>query len=203
LTSDKIIHEPTKIRRFANIITQENKRMLNQVEKVLQMALIEREAFKLDVESVDIHEILTEATQYIAMQVEKKGGQTILDLKAEDSLIKGDRTHLSNIFHNLLDNANKYTPDQPIIRVETTSKKDGIQIKIIDNGIGMNAEAKRQIFDKFYRVPTGNVHNVKGFGLGLSYVKVIVDRHGGDISVDSSVGKGSTFTIFLPKTQKI
>ena len=116
-------------------------------------------------------------------------------------MIEGDATHLSNIFHNLLDNANKYSPESPEITVRTLNVPNGVKIQIEDKGVGMTQEAKKQIFDKFYRVHTGNVHDVKGFGLGLSYVKVVVTAHNGSIDVDSKLGEGSTFTIFLPFKQ--
>ena len=198
LTSDKIIAQPDKVRRFARIITQENRRMLNQVEKVLQMALIDQREFGLQMEQVHLHEIISEAAAYIRMQVEKRGGQVDLDLSARQDTIQADRTHISNIFHNLLDNANKYSPEKPHIRVKTVNVSDGIEIRIQDSGIGLTPEARKQIFDKFYRVHTGNIHDVKGFGLGLSYVKAIVTAHEGNIDVESEPRQGSTFIVFLP-----
>jgi len=198
LTSEKIIAHPDKIRRFASIITQENRRMLSQVEKVLQMALIDQRDFGLQMEEVALHELIAEAVDYIRMQVEKRGGQVEMDLRAKQSIVRADRTHISNIFHNLLDNANKYSPNTPKIRVETVNVSDGVEIRVIDHGLGMTREARKQIFEKFFRVHTGNIHDVKGFGLGLSYVKAIVTAHEGNIDVESEPGRGSTFTVFLP-----
>src|SRR6056297_120419 len=198
LTSEKIIAHPDKIRRFASIITQENRRMLSQVEKVLQMALIDQRDFGLQMEEVALHELIAEAVDYIRMQVEKRGGQVEMDLRAKQSIVRADRTHISNIFHNLLDNANKYSPNTPKIRVETANVSDGVEIRVIDHGLGMTREARKQIFEKFFRVHTGNIHDVKGFGLGLSYVKAIVTAHEGNIDVESEPGRGSTFTVFLP-----
>jgi len=198
LTSEKIIAHPDKIRRFASIITQENRRMLSQVEKVLQMALIDQRDFGLQMEEVALHELIAEAVDYIRMQVEKRGGQVEMDLRAKQSIVRVDRTHISNIFHNLLDNANKYSPNTPKIRVETVNVSDGVEIRVIDHGLGMTREARKQIFEKFFRVHTGNIHDVKGFGLGLSYVKAIVTAHEGNIDVESEPGRGSTFTVFLP-----
>jgi two-component system phosphate regulon sensor histidine kinase PhoR len=172
--------------------------MLNQVEKVLQMALIDQRDFGLQMEEVPLHELISEAVDYIRMQVEKRGGQVDLDLEARQDRIQADRTHISNIFHNLLDNANKYSPENPHIRVKTKNVSDGVEIRIQDNGIGLSHEARKQIFDKFYRVHTGNIHDVKGFGLGLSYVKAIVTAHEGNIDVESELGQGSTFIVFLP-----
>jgi two-component system phosphate regulon sensor histidine kinase PhoR len=132
------------------------------------------------------------------MQVEKRGGQVETALNARQDVILADRTHISNIFHNLLDNANKYSSESPQIRVETQNVSDGVEIRVQDQGIGLSPEARKQIFDKFYRVHTGNIHDVKGFGLGLSYVKAIVTAHEGNIDVESEPGRGSTFIIFLP-----
>ncbi len=198
LTSDKIIKEPGKVRRFARIITQENRRMLNQVEKVLQMALIDQRDFGLQVEEVALHELISEAVDYIRLQVEKRGGTVQIKLDARQDVIRADRTHISNIIHNLLDNANKYSSEIPKIQVETKNVSDGVEIRVIDHGIGMTREARKKIFDKFFRVYTGNIHDVKGFGLGLSYVKAIVTAHEGSIDVESEPGKGSTFIVFLP-----
>jgi len=198
LTSEKIIAHPDKVRRFARIITQENRRMLNQVEKVLQMALIDRKDFGLQMEEVGLHALIAEAVDYIRMQVEKRGGKVEMQLGAKQDVIQADRTHVSNIFHNLLDNANKYSPEAPNIKVETKNVSGGVEIHVVDQGMGLSAEAKKQIFDKFFRVHTGNIHDVKGFGLGLSYVKAIVTAHEGHIEVKSELGKGSTFIVFLP-----
>jgi two-component system phosphate regulon sensor histidine kinase PhoR len=201
LISDKVIKEPAKVKRFAKIITQENKRMLNQVEKVLQMALIDRQDFNMHIEEIHLHELIENAIDFIGLQVDKRGGKLSKKLEASRDKIEGDATHLSNIFHNLLDNANKYSSEEPDIIVTTKNVPNGVEIEIIDHGIGMTKEAKKQIFEKFYRVHTGNVHDVKGFGLGLSYVKVVVTAHNGSIDVESSLGEGSTFTIFLPFKQ--
>jgi two-component system phosphate regulon sensor histidine kinase PhoR len=176
--------------------------MLNQVEKVLQMALIDRRDFNLQLEEVHIHELITNAAHFIGLQVDQKGGTIEMHLDAPQDLVVGDATHLGNIFHNLLDNANKYSPDTPLIQIYSENSGNGIEIKIRDHGIGMSPESRKQIFEKFYRVHTGNVHDVKGFGLGLSYVKAIVTAHGGNISVESTLGKGSTFKVFLPFHQK-
>jgi len=198
LTSEKIIHEPDKIKRFAKIITQENTRMLNQVEKVLQMALIDRRDFNLQLEEIHLHDLITNAANFIGLQVEKKGGKIEMHLDAERDGVVGDATHLGNIFHNLLDNANKYSPQQPQVEIYTRNLANGIEVQVKDHGIGMSPDAKKQVFEKFYRVHTGNVHDVKGFGLGLSYVKAIVTAHGGSVDVESSLGKGSTFIVFIP-----
>jgi len=198
ILSPMIIQSPDKIRRFMDIIKQENRRMLSQVEKVLQMALLDKHDFQLNLKSLDIHEIIREAVRNISLQVNQKNGQIHEELGASNAILKADQTHMTNIIYNLLDNANKYSMESPSIRIITENAKKGIQIKVIDTGIGMTKDAQKMIFEKFYRVPTGNLHDVKGFGLGLSYVKAMVHAHNGTIEVSSEPGKGSTFTLYFP-----
>lgn len=186
--------------RYLKIISDENKRLGLQVEKVLQMAVIERRDFDLKLEKVNLHEIIEEAMENIAIQVNKKGGTISKDLRAVKQSINADQMHLSNIVYNLLDNANKYSLEKPEISVYTKDSSKGIIINIIDKGIGMSKDAVLKVFEKFYRVPTGNIHDVKGFGLGLAYVKNMVEAHGGTIDVKSELNKGSDFKIFLPFT---
>jgi two-component system phosphate regulon sensor histidine kinase PhoR len=188
--------------RYLKIIDTENQRLSRQVEKVLQIASLEKEDFELKIENVDVHKTIEKVLQNIAIQVEKKGGSISSDLQAHGTLIPADEHHLTNIIYNLLDNANKYTTRPPHISITTTDEPGrGIWIRVIDNGIGMTTEVIKRIFDKFYRKPTGNLHDVKGFGLGLSYVKTLVEAHGGNIGVKSAAGKGSMFEIFLPGTK--
>ena len=172
--------------------------MLSQVEKVLQMALLDKKDFSLNLTTVDIHSIIETAAMHGNLQLQSKNGSVETDFQAIESKIEGDETHISNIIHNLLDNAIKYTPDHPQIVISTSNRNNGIEITVADNGIGMTKDAKKLIFDKFYRVHTGNLHDVKGFGLGLSYVKAIVTAHKGRIDVESELGKGSKFIIFIP-----
>lgn len=193
---------PEKAMRFVNIIEEENKRMNGQVGKVLQMARIDKREFKLNLVEVYADDVILNAAEKIALQVEQKGGNVVLDLQATNSLIQADETHFTNIIHNLLDNANKYSPEKPIITIRTLNAGNGFQFEIQDNGLGISKEARKYIFDKFYRVPTGDLHDVKGFGLGLSYVQAIVTAHGGTIDVKSELGKGSTFIVSLPFTQE-
>jgi two-component system phosphate regulon sensor histidine kinase PhoR len=176
--------------------------MLNQVEKVLQMARIDKRDTNLNLTEVNMHEVITKAVDNIRLQVEKRGGTISTILKSDSPIIIGDVTHLSNIIHNLLDNANKYSKESPEISVSTEGISEGILIRIKDKGIGMTNESLKHIFDKFYRVHTGNIHDVKGFGLGLSYVKAITDAHRGKIKVKSEIGKGSEFTLMLNKNLK-
>jgi two-component system, OmpR family, phosphate regulon sensor histidine kinase PhoR len=196
LGSPMVMGNEIKTRKFLGIIKEENKRMLNQVEKVLQMAQIDTMQIKPD--EVDMNELLSKAVNHAELKIAERDGTIELKLNASKYNISADQNHISNIVANLLDNAEKYTENTPHIVVETFDDKNGIRIAISDNGIGISKEAIKHIYEKFYRVHTGNLHNVKGFGLGLSYVKAIVDAHGGKITVQSEVGKGTTFTIFLP-----
>lgn len=201
ILSPTILENKDKVTRFINIIKQENKRMLSQVEKVLQMAQIEKENVELKFNPVNIHEIIEDAVINAELKVQAKGGKIITNLTAQKPVIIGDITHLASIINNLLDNAEKYTPTEPIIQIGTKDVKGGIEFSVEDNGIGINKDALKLIFEKFYRVHTGNLHDVKGFGLGLSYVKAMVDAHHGKVTVKSEMGKGSIFTIFLPERQ--
>ena len=201
IQSPMISGNKDKVNRFANIIKQENKRMLEQVEKVLQMAKFDRENLNLQLAKVDIHTLIQQAVDNISLQVTQKEGTIESVFQAEKSIIEADENHISNIIHNLLDNANKYTPQKPNIKVYTKDKAESIEVIIEDNGIGLSREAQKHIFEKFYRVHTGNLHDVKGFGLGLSYVKALVTAHSGSISVKSELGKGSRFILNFPYLQ--
>jgi len=186
------------ISRYVEAIRDENKRLGRQVEKVLQMATLDKKEYRLKFEELDIHQIIDKALSHINLQVEKRGGSIHKNLIASNCIIISDDVHLTNIIYNLLDNANKYSPEQPEIRIDTEDHHQGILIRISDKGIGMTKEAIDKIFDKFYRVPTGNIHDIKGFGLGLTYVKTILLALGGHIKVKSIPGKGSSFEIILP-----
>jgi two-component system phosphate regulon sensor histidine kinase PhoR len=187
--------------RYLGIIKDENKRLVSQVEKVLQAAALDKKDFQLKIEPINLTELLESNVEHICLQVEKRGGKINFVNKLRTGEIEGDAFHLTHIFNNLLDNANKYSKENPVIRVEAWEQADNVLVSIQDQGIGLSKEAIKKIFDKFYRVPTGNVHDVKGFGLGLSYVKTMVEAHKGEIHVQSDPGKGSTFTINLPKKQ--
>ncbi len=189
---------PTQGERYLSMIREENERLALQVEKVLQIARLDRGDFTLKVTMVNMHQLIQKAVRNIVIQIEKREGSITLDLQAENPYIEADELHVSNIVNNLLDNANKYSPDAPQITLQTFSNDKGIRLLVTDKGQGISREMTQKIFDKFYRVPTGNVHDVKGFGLGLSYVKTIVDAHHGSVAVKSELGKGSTFIIFLP-----
>ncbi len=201
ILSPIILENKEKVIRFINIIKQENKRMLSQVEKVLQMAQIEKENVELKFNPMNLHEVIQDAVINAELKVQTKGGHIAINLLAQKPVIQADVTHISSIINNLLDNAEKYTPENPQITVSTADVKGGIEFSVSDNGIGMSKDALKYIFEKFYRVHTGNLHDVKGFGLGLSYVKAMVDAHKGKVAVKSELGKGSIFTVFLPEKQ--
>jgi two-component system phosphate regulon sensor histidine kinase PhoR len=186
------------ISKYIEAIRDENKRLGRQVEKVLQMATLDKKEYKLKFEELDVHQIIEKALSHINLQVERRGGTIHKNLIASNNRITSDDVHLTNIIYNLLDNANKYSPDKPEIRIDTEDHHQGLLIRITDKGIGMTKEEIDKIFDRFYRVPTGNIHDVKGFGLGLTYVKTILLALGGQIKVKSIPGKGSTFEIILP-----
>lgn len=184
--------------RYLKIIAEENDRLAKQVEKVLQIARLEKQDLKLNLDEVSVHEVIDKALENIQLQVSARGGVLEKKLDALNDTVLADRLHLSNIIYNLLDNANKYSPGSPEISIHTQSAGNGVIINIIDKGIGISRDAVSKIFDKFYRVPTGNLHDVKGFGLGLAYVKSIVEAHGGHVRVQSEPRKGSNFEVFIP-----
>jgi two-component system, OmpR family, phosphate regulon sensor histidine kinase PhoR len=187
---------------YLKVISLENDRLAGIAEKILQNALIEKEDFKLKLEKTNLHEIAGHIIQNLSIHVEVKDGKITKNFKAEPAVIYADKWHLSNVLSNLIDNATKYSPRKPEIKVVTGNYAEGVFISVIDNGMGISKENQKKIFDRLYRVPTGNVHDVKGFGLGLSYVKNIVERHGGSITVNSELKKGSTFTVYLPFSGK-
>lgn len=196
---DKALAQSDDMRtRYVKMIQDENHRLGSQVERVLQIAAIEKRDFDLNKEELDLHQIIESLIENMKIQVENKGGRVTSVLNAAISEIKGDDTHITNCIMNLLDNANKYSPESPNIIIRTESVHGSISISVQDHGMGMSKETQKHVFEKFYRLPTGNRHDVKGFGLGLSYVKSMVEAHDGTVSVDSTLGKGSKFTITLP-----
>ncbi len=199
LKNEKIAANPEKVQNYSTIIEEENKRLSGHIENVLQVARLDRGEFKLKLENVNINELLGEIADTLELRIENEKGELIKHLDAQKVMIKGDLFHLTNAFYNVFDNAIKYKKDDHLkITVSTRNNSKGIIISIQDEGIGIPKETQKKVFEKFYRVPTGNIHNVKGFGLGLSYVKVIVNAHEGDIKLESEPGKGSRFDIFLP-----
>lgn len=183
---------------YIKVISEENGRLASMSEKILQSARFQKGEIILKIESLNIHDALNDAISKINLQIEKKGGVIHKELNAGQPVIQADRVHITNIVFNLLDNANKYTPWAPLIHISTKNIGQGILFTIKDNGIGISKSNQKKVFDKLYRVPTGNLHNVKGFGLGLSYVKNIVEKHNGKITIESEIKKGSSFSIYLP-----
>jgi two-component system phosphate regulon sensor histidine kinase PhoR len=189
--------------QYARIIKSENERLKNQVERVLQVAKLSPDKLKLQHETIHMHQLIKEAVQSITIQLEERSGSIETALSAIDTEVYGDVVHLTNLIHNLLDNAIKYGGDHPTVQVATHNEKNMFVLTVTDRGIGIANKHQGMIFDKFYRVPTGDVHNVKGFGLGLFYVKTVVDAHRGSVAVKSEPGKGSSFTVYLPiKSQR-
>jgi len=183
---------------YLSMIQEENKRLAGMAEKILQTAVIDKGQLKMNKEIIDLHEIITDVIKNLRIQVEIKDGEIKRRLKATKSQIEGDKVHVTNLVYNLLDNANKYSPKRPLIYIITENAGNGIVMTIEDNGIGISKAEQKKIFDKLYRVPTGNIHEVRGFGLGLNYVKAIVEEHHGKISLESESNKGSKFRVFLP-----
>ncbi len=190
--------DPDKLKRYAEIIYKENKRLEGQVERVLNVAKLDKHEITLKKDLCDIHELLVDAKESFDLNQTELGGNINMELNAEKCRIHVDQVHITNVIYNLIDNAVKYCEVTPEISIHTKNDNNWFYISVTDNGIGIKREDYKFIFDKFYRVPTGNVHNIKGFGLGLFYVKLIVEQHGGKVSLKSSVGKGSSFTIQLP-----
>lgn len=198
LGDDSISQTPEKKQRYLKMIRDENKRLSVLVESILQTSILDKGEFKLKLSEVDVHEIINTAINNTHLLISQRKGTVNTFLKAQKFKLQADRVHLTNIIFNLIDNAIKYSLDVPEITVSTYNTAEGIMIQVKDNGMGISKENQRKIFDKFYRVPTGNVHNVKGFGLGLSYVLAVILKHNGTISVNSELGKGSTFNVHLP-----
>jgi two-component system phosphate regulon sensor histidine kinase PhoR len=201
LQDPDLLSQDTFRNRYLSIIKEENKRLGSHVEKVLQAASLDKKDFKLKIETLNVCDILENAKNNFELQVQKKEGKIILEIDLTDPYLEADAFHLSHIINNLLDNAVKYSKDSLRININAWELKDKTIISVKDNGIGMSKESVKKIFDKFYRVPTGNIHDVKGFGLGLAYVSTMVEAHHGEISVQSESGKGSTFTLKIPKKQ--
>lgn len=196
---NKNIQKDDRLLRYANIINDQNNRLNNQVEKVLQIARLEGDTFELKKEKIDVNELLGEIIKSEELRIAQLGGKITMNLQSENSIVEADKLHLTNIIHNLLDNAIKYCKTAPDITIETKDVGNKIELRIADKGIGIKKEYVPQIFQKFYRVPTGDVHNIKGFGLGLFYVKNICKTHGWKIEAKSEEGKGTEFKIFAQK----
>ena len=195
LRNEKVQANPEKMAYFSGIIKDENIRMNKHVETILQAAHMDKEDFELNLVPLHLHEIIKGAMDNHQLQLKDKDGEVILHLNASTDVIDADEIHFSNLISNLIDNAIKYAAAAPIITISTYLKGSSIFVTVADNGIGMTDETVKRIFEKFYRAHTGNLHNVKGFGLGMSYVKTVIDAHKGHISVASKLGEGSVFTV--------
>ncbi|MBX7181722.1 MAG: HAMP domain-containing histidine kinase, partial [Bacteroidia bacterium] len=197
LAKPGVQQDPTRISRYATIITEETTRLRNMVERLLQMSAYDREV-KLNPVELDLHEIIEHSVQSMELLLNDRNGSISCKLEAPNHLLRADKVHLTNVIYNLLDNAIKYSVENPRIEIQTFNSNKYIHIQIKDNGIGMSKDAQKHIFNKFYRVSTGNIHKVKGFGLGLNYVKLIAKAHKGFVKLVESVpGKGSIFEVGL------
>lgn len=198
MTRDPVVKQEEKIKHYSGIILRENEKLRLQVELVLSMTALERGEIPLHKTELDFHELIHDCLKCISIQIEHKQGSLKVGLNADRFMIMGDKTHLTNALCNLIDNAIKYGREKPELSIETQHSGHYLIVTVSDNGIGIAKEYHKKVFDKFFRVPTGNIHDVKGFGLGLAYTKKIVELHGGTIELRSEKGKGTIFTIILP-----
>jgi len=196
--NEKVQRDPEKLQYFSGIIKEESKRMNKHVETILQAGLMERQDLKMNMVKLHVHDVINKVVSGFNLQLQEKQGTVELLLNAANDLILADETHFTNMINNLVDNAVKYSRDTLLIRITTHSTAKNLVIRVADNGIGMSKETVKRIFEKFYRAHTGNIHNVKGFGLGMSYVKTVVDVIKGKIKVESTLGKGSAFIVEIP-----
>ena len=197
LSNPEIINEPERLQNYTQIIIEQNKRLEMQIEKVLQLATLEKRRLNLKKERLNLHEVIKSVTKGFRLNIEKNDGTITCKMDADHPFVMADKQHLLNMVYNLLDNAMKYSNDSPEIHIETKNDNGFLYFTISDKGIGIDKKYIKKVFDKFYRVPTGNVHNVKGFGLGLNYVKSIVNEHKWKINIESEVGRGSRFVIVM------
>ncbi|WP_253810466.1 sensor histidine kinase [Hydrotalea flava] len=198
IRNEKVQSDREKLNYFSGIIKEENKRMNKHVETILQAAITEKQELQLKKVQLHLHELIRKIVENYQLQLKEKEAKVVLQLNAKNDMLVADEVHFSNLLSNLIDNAIKYSKNNLEIKITTHSTNKYIVIMIEDNGIGMSKETMKRVFEKFYRAHTGNVHNVKGFGLGMSYVKTVIDAHKGKIRVDSTLGKGTTFTIEMP-----
>ncbi len=198
ISDPDIVNEPDRLREYARIIRSENERLRTQVERVLQLATLDKDQLDLKREPVDMHQVARDVVEHFKLPLQERNVRLDVELNATNATVLGDRVHLNNALANLLDNALKYGPDDSNISLRTRSKGGELLVTVQDHGIGIRKEDLKHIFERFYRVHTGNVHTVKGFGLGLHYVQQISHAHGGGVNVSSEIGKGSTFTLSLP-----
>jgi len=202
ITNPKVINDESSIRHFIGMIKKENSRMNKKVETILQIASLDKKEIDFKFENVSLHSVIEKAVDTIDILVQQRNGKINLNLDAASPVIFGDEEHLLNLVNNLLDNAIKYSPESPDITVTTRNNERGIIMSVEDKGIGMSKSVQNRIFERFYRQTSGNVHDVKGFGLGLNYARAIIEAHKGNVIVTSEPGKGSRFDVFLPFNQE-
>jgi two-component system phosphate regulon sensor histidine kinase PhoR len=198
IRNESIQMDKDKLKKYADIIYNENVRLHNLVDKVLQVSAIEKDDESLTYEEIDVHKIIKNVLVNFEPLLQQKGGHINSNLKANNFILYADKTHLSNVIYNLVENAIKYSNTNPEITINTNNASNGINITISDKGIGIKKEDQQHVFEKFFRAETGNLHNTKGHGIGLSYVKLIIEKHNGKLTFKSKLKKGSTFNIYLP-----
>ena len=198
LKDPELAEDKSRISRLAGIIYDENVRLGNHIERVLSVARLDKKEIQLDYNPVKVNDLILAVVDSMDLQLKKRDATVSLDLTTANDVVLGDELHLSNVIYNLVDNANKYSKEAPKISISTKSNGKNLQIEFTDEGIGMTKEQTKRIFDQFYRVPTGNLHDVKGFGLGLNYVQDIVGQMNGNVKVSSEKDKGTTFLVTLP-----
>jgi len=200
LKNEKVMQDREKMSYFSAIIKEENQRMNRQVETILKASQLDRQEVELNIQPLHVHQVIKDVVDNFTLQLQQKGGKAELTLNATNDLVEADEVHFTNMINNLIDNAVKYSRENTPLLLKITTQSNGrnMIIRVEDNGIGMSKETVKRVFERFYRAHTGNLHNVKGFGLGLSYVKTVVEAQGGEIKVDSVLGKGSTFTLEFP-----
>ncbi|RKD92820.1 sensor histidine kinase [Mangrovibacterium diazotrophicum] len=198
ILNEKVIRQPDRVQYYVDMIKKENIRMNRQVEDILTIARLDKKEFDFQWQAVDLHLLIEDVCESIRLQVNKRGGELKVKLDAMNPIVTSDPVHCSNLIYNLLDNANKYSPDHPEIEISTKNTATGVLVSVSDKGIGMTKAVQAKIFERFYRQTSGNIHNVKGFGLGLSYARAVVEANKGSIQVHSEPGKGSRFEVLLP-----
>jgi len=198
LERPEVLRSSVKVRRYNSVIRDENKRMRSQIDRILQMASLEDGELAFRMETLSVHAVVRRVAEAMNVQVASRGGTMTVELDAARDVVLGDQIHLENVVHNVLENAVKYSPEAPSVRVRSRLDGTNVILSISDEGIGVEETYLDKVFEKYFRVPTGNIHDVKGFGLGLSYVKLIVEKHGGKVSMHSQPGVGTTITLQLP-----
>jgi len=198
LQEPELNKDEAAIEKYSTMIEEENERLRNMVDSLLNTALIENGEYSLEKSEIDIHSFIQNLVNRNKLRLESANAEIILELLADDHQVFADQDHITNILNNIIDNAIKYSRHKPLIKISSVNKSDGISISISDNGIGIDKHQQKKIFDTFYRVPKGNIQNVRGYGIGLSYVKKLVEAHDGTITVESKLNKGTTFNLYLP-----